>query len=135
MDQLSSEIKQAYELALQTRLKAHAPYSQFLVGAVIKFKGQDKSFIGCNVENASYGATICAERNAIFSAIAENGKQNIEWVVVVADTERATVPCALCLQVMNEFQDTDFPVYLGNLNKILEKFNYYELLPYRFDTL
>ena len=64
---ITDDIKASYQLALDVRLKAHAPYSNFKVGSAVKFKGHDQIFVGCNVENASYGGCICAERNAILN--------------------------------------------------------------------
>lgn len=89
------------DLAWQTREHAHAPYSQFFVGAAT-MDAEGKIFTGCNVENLSFGLTICAERVAISSAIAA-GVRNLQAIVVVADTETPVSPCGACRQVMAEF--------------------------------
>lgn len=128
-------VQEAFEVALNARANAHAPYSKFQVGAAIKVKGDDTIYPGCNVENASYGATVCAERNAIMSSVARKGKIEIEFIVVVCDTDPVTVPCALCLQVINEFAKGDTPIYLGNLKEIKKTVTFKDLLPMPFDTL
>lgn len=128
-------IEKAYQIALKAQKNSYSPYSHFAVGAAIKFKGDDKIYPGCNVENASYGGTNCAERTAVFSKVAESGHSPIEYVVVIANTENPTPPCALCLQIMNEFCETDFPIYMANDKAILKKMNFKEFLPYSFDTL
>jgi cytidine deaminase len=80
---------------------AYCPYSRFPVGAAILTDG-DQIVAGCNVENASYGLTICAERNAIFHAVAAGGR-TVKAVVVYTPTPRPTSPCGACRQVINEF--------------------------------
>ena len=132
---IPESITEAYKFALVAQGKAHAPYSHFLVGCAIKFKGVDELIPGCNVENASYGATICAERNALIQSVARFGKKEIEYVVVVAKTTKPTPPCALCLQVFNEFGPHDFPIWIGNSSKLLKKYMFRELLPISFNTL
>jgi cytidine deaminase len=92
-------------LAWQTRDRAHAPYSQFLVGAAV-IDDAGNTFAGCNVENLSFGLTICAERVAIATAVAA-GSHKLRAVVVVADTETPISPCGACRQVMAEFGITE----------------------------
>lgn len=89
------------ERAWQTRAHAHAPYSQFFVGAAVS-DTEGRIFTGCNVENLSFGLTICAERVAIASAIAA-GARDLTAIVVVADTDTPVSPCGACRQVMAEF--------------------------------
>ena len=113
--------------------KAYAPYSGLRVGALLKAIGHDEAIEGCNVENASYPAGICAERNALFASVSKWGKISIEWVAVVTDGERSVCPCGMCLQAMAEFAREDFPVYLGNRRGIEQTFNFSQLLPHRFD--
>jgi len=84
--------------------RAHAPYSKFRVGAAV-LTGSGKIFAGCNVENASYGLCNCAERTAIFSAVAA-GEQKLKCVVVYTPTKNATAPCGACRQVIFEFGAT-----------------------------
>ena len=89
--------------AAAARLAAYAPYSHFQVGAALLAK-DGRIFTGCNVENLSYGLTICAERNAIFSAVAA-GVREFEAIAIVADTREPVSPCGACRQVMAEFGD------------------------------
>ncbi|PIK16606.1 cytidine deaminase [Halobacteriovorax sp. JY17] len=132
MDEL---IDKAYKVALEARKNAHAPYSKFLVGSAIKIKGHDDIFPGCNVENASYGATICAERNSLIGAVARLGKVDVEFVVVACDTKPVTVPCALCLQVLSEFATPSTPIHLGDLESVKKTVLFGDLLPMPFNTL
>jgi len=118
------------EAARKVRERAYAPYSQFLVGAAVStMDGQ--IFAGCNVENSSYGLTICAERTAIFKAVSE-GQTEITGLAVVVDTEQATPPCGACRQVMWEVCG-DIPVVLANLEGELVRTTVLELLPVPFD--
>jgi len=82
--------------------RAYIRYSHFPVGAAV-LTSEDKIFAGCNVENASYGLTICAERSAIFQAIARHGATKIRAVLVYTPTKKPTAPCGACRQVINEF--------------------------------
>jgi cytidine deaminase len=132
---MNDEINKAFEVALKARENAHAPYSKFQVGAAIKIKGDETIYPGCNVENASYGATVCAERNAIMSAVARKGKIEVEYVVVACNTDPVTVPCALCLQVLSEFANPETPIYLGNLKEVKKTVLFKDLLPMPFNTL
>ncbi|ATH08711.1 cytidine deaminase [Halobacteriovorax marinus] len=132
---MNQEIEKAYKVALAARENAHAPYSKFLVGSAIKVKGHDEIFPGCNVENASYGATICAERNSLIGAVARLGKIEVEYVVVACDTKPVTVPCALCLQVLSEFAKPETPIHLGDLESVKKTVLFGDLLPMPFNTL
>ncbi|MCP5488895.1 MAG: cytidine deaminase [Verrucomicrobia bacterium] len=118
--------------AMAARERAYAPYSHFLVGAAIHCVGDGKIFAGCNVENASYGGTICAERSAIVSMVSQRGFCRIDGVVVVTNAEPASCPCGLCLQVLAEFCSPSTPVYLANLNGIQKQLTMQELLPHSF---
>ena len=122
----------AGEVARAPTGKAHAPYSNFLVGSALKVKGKDLYVPGCNVENASFGGTVCAERTSVFSSIAA-GEKEFEFIVIVTSTEPASPPCGFCRQVLSEFCDKDFPVYLANLKKIEKMMTLGELLPEMFD--
>ncbi|GFP77033.1 cytidine deaminase [Clostridium fungisolvens] len=96
--------------AINARSKAYAPYSNFPVGAAIMSDG--KIFEGCNIENASFGATNCAERTAIFKAVSE-GHQVIEAVAVIGDVNAFTYPCGICRQVIAEFaKDKEIPIII-----------------------
>jgi cytidine deaminase len=106
--------------------RAYAPYSRFHVGAVLVGK-DGRTFAGCNVENISYGLTICAERNAVFAAVAA-GCREFERIVIVADTEVPASPCGACRQVLAEF-NPDLEVVLSNFRGLSETFRLAELLP------
>lgn len=103
---------QLRDAALDARSKAYAPYSKFRVGAAL-LCADGETFTGVNVENASFGLTICAERSAIMAAVS-GGRQDFTALAVAADSEKITAPCGACLQVLAEFVSTNFPVLLIN---------------------
>jgi len=117
--------------AKQARENAHAPYSNFRVGAALRAKS-GRIFTGCNVENASYGLTLCAERVAIFKAISE-GERGFDAIAVVADTDTLTPPCGACRQIIWEFCG-DVPVVMSNLKGKVERETAGKLLPRAFDS-
>lgn len=117
--------------ARQAREHAHAPFSEFRVGAAVRTKS-GRTFGGCNVENASYGLTICAERVAIFKAISE-GEREFDAIAVVTDTDELTPPCGACRQIIWEFCG-DVPVILANLKGKIEREHSSKLLPRPFDS-
>jgi cytidine deaminase len=119
------------EAATAARENAHAPFSHFKVGAALLTTG-DEVVTGCNVENASYGLTLCAERVAIFKAISE-GKKKFAKICVVADTDALTPPCGACRQIIWEFCG-DVEVLMANLHGEGEAFQMSELLPKAFDA-
>ena len=112
--------------AIEVAGRAYAPYSKFLVGAVLVGK-DGRIFAGCNVENISFGLTICAERNAVFAAVAA-GCREFEKIVIVADTEVPASPCGACRQVLAEF-DPDLEIVLANFRGQTEMFRLSQLLP------
>jgi cytidine deaminase len=119
------------EAALAVRKNAHAPYSHFQVGAAIEAE-DGRVFTGCNVENATYGLTVCAERVAVFKAISE-GARKFKRVAVAADTETLTPPCGACRQILWEFCG-DVELILVNLEGKTETFRLKDLLPRPFDA-
>ncbi|MEA4826293.1 MAG: cytidine deaminase [Clostridium sp.] len=104
------EYKDLIREALRYRENAYVPYSNFKVGAAV-LMDDGKIYGGCNVENASYGATNCAERTAIFRAIAE-GNKKLKAIAVVGDLSTHTSPCGICRQVISEFADKDTDIIL-----------------------
>ena len=114
--------------ALSARERAYAPYSKFLVGAAVLAKS-GKIYTGCNIENASYGLTVCAERNALFSAVGA-GEREFTALCVVGDTEAPIFPCGACRQVMAEFKVPC--IILANLKGDVKEYTLKELLPYGF---
>jgi len=118
------------EAAKQARENAHAPYSNFRVGAALR-STSGRIFAGCNVENATYGLTMCAERVAIFKAVSE-GERGFSAIAVVTDTELLTPPCGACRQLIWEFCG-DIPVSMANLTGKMEVMQMRELFPRPFD--
>ena len=112
--------------AIEVAGRAYAPYSRFQVGAVLVGK-DGRIFAGCNVENISFGLTICAERNAVFAAVAA-GCREFAKIVIVADTEVPASPCGACRQVLAEF-NPDLELVLSNFRGSRETFRLSELLP------
>lgn len=125
--------KDAIQLAYKAMLNAYAPYSNFRVGAAVVSASTGAIYSGCNVENASYGATICAERNAITTAITNEGKLGIEMLVIVSEVDPPAPPCAICRQVINEFSREDTPILLvSSKSKVVERYTFKDLLPHPF---
>jgi cytidine deaminase len=116
--------------AKQARENAHAPYSNFRVGAALR-SSSGRIFGGCNVENATYGLTMCAERVAIFKAISE-GERGFSAIAVVTDTDALTPPCGACRQLIWE-SCGDIPVTMANLGGKRETLQMKELFPKPFD--
>lgn len=120
------------ELARTAREQAHAPYSQFQVGAALLTR-DGRRFSGCNVENAAYGLCNCAERTALFSAVAAGCRPgDVVAIAVVADTPEPVAPCGACRQVMAELCDDDTPVLLANLAGDTRETSVAALLPGAF---
>lgn len=118
------------EAAVAARQHAYVPYSKFAVGAAL-LTDSGNTVSGCNVENASYSLTNCAERTAIFKAVSA-GEKRFRALAVVADTEGPVQPCGACRQVMVEFCPPDLPVYLSNLRGETIETTVSALLPHAF---
>jgi len=118
------------DAARAARDRAIAPYSGFRVGAALATT-DGRVFTGCNVENASYGLTVCAERVALLKALSE-GARDFAAIVVVADTDAPTPPCGPCRQLLWEYCG-DMPVTLANLQAVKTHHSCKELLPFPFD--
>ena len=129
---MSSETVKATLIAAarDARERAHAPFSHFKVGAALETVAGD-IVAGCNIENASYGLTLCAERVAIFKAVAE-GARDFTSLAVVVDTDELTPPCGACRQIIWEFCG-DIPVTMANLEGLTETMQMSDLLPKAFD--
>lgn len=123
--------KELIDAARAAREHAYAPFSDFRVGAALD-TDDGEIISGCNVESASYGLTVCAERVAIWKAISQ-GKRKIKRIAVVADTEELTPPCGVCRQIIWEFGG-DIPVVFANLTGKVETVQMRDLLPRAFDT-
>jgi cytidine deaminase len=119
------------DAALRARENAYAPFSKFKVGAAIE-DSAGNIYTGCNVENATFGLTLCAERVAIFKAISE-GAKGFKRVAVAADTDKLTPPCGACRQILWEFCG-DIEIVLVNLQGKVEMLRLGALLPRPFDS-
>jgi cytidine deaminase len=117
--------------ALRVRENAHAPFSKFKVGAALE-SADGRIFTGCNVENATYGLTVCAERVAVFKAISE-GARKFRRIAITADTPTLTPPCGACRQILWEFCG-DIELILANLEGKTETFRLANLFPRPFDA-
>jgi cytidine deaminase len=127
---ISAKVQRAFEVAKETRKMSYSPYSKFKVGAGI-VTDSGKVFGGCNIENASYGGTVCAERVAILKAVSD-GAAKVRDVVVVTDAKEPAVPCALCLQTMAEFCEPSAMVWIADTREILLGLPFVDLLPKPF---
>jgi cytidine deaminase len=128
---LSEDLESLIEAAKRARLQSVAPFSNFLVGAAVR-TNEGKVYIGCNIESASYGLTVCAERVAIWKALSE-GERHFTEMAVVADTETLTPPCGTCRQILWEFA-RDATIVFANLAGKSEEFHIANLLPRAFDA-
>ncbi|SDJ68106.1 cytidine deaminase [Sediminibacillus albus] len=120
-----------FEKAKEIRERAYTPYSKFPVGAALLTKS-GKVYQGCNIENAAYPVSLCAERVAIFKAISD-GATDFAEMAVVADTGRPVPPCGSCRQVMSEFFDKKMNIHIGNLSDQSKTMTMEELLPFSFE--
>lgn len=118
--------------AREARERAIATFSNFRVGAAVETEG-GKIFTGCNIESASYGLTVCAERVAIWKALSEGAKCGAGYLAIVADTDELTPPCGTCRQIIWEFC-RNATVILANLRGEIETMQVGDLLPRAFDT-
>jgi len=129
----NSMVGMALKAARSAWRHAYAPYSHFQVGAALVSAKTGLIYSGCNVENGSYGATICAERNAVLHAMAEEGELGIDLLVVVSDADPPAPPCAQCLQVLSEFSRPETEVHLFNMDGSSHQiYRFGELLPHPF---
>ena len=131
--EITDIVKKAHELAVKAQANAYAKYSKHPVGAAVKAKGSEQIFVGCNMENAVNGASICAEPVAIAQLTAHQGKSLIEFIVVASDHKKGVAPCGVCRQVLLEFSDENTKVYTANLQEIQNCFTVFELMPERYD--
>ena len=118
-----------YNAAVKARENSYSPYSNFAVGAAVR-TADGKIYQGCNIENGSYGLTVCAERNAIFAAVCA-GERHLAEICVVADTSGPVSPCGACRQVMSEFKINR--IILANLKGDVKVMTLEEILPYGFE--
>ncbi len=117
------------EKAKEAKKNSYSPHSKFKVGAAL-MTAENKIYTGCNIENSSYGATVCAERTAVFKAVSE-GERNFKKIAIVSDLNDITYPCGICLQVLSEFMP-DVEIILEDKDKNIFIYKISELLPYAF---
>jgi cytidine deaminase len=121
-----------HDLALKAMAHSYSPYSGKQVGAVVELP-DGRTFTGCNIENSSFGGTVCAERVAIWKAVSEAGPSiRIQNVVVATDASPPWFPCGICRQVINEFAANDCGIHLVNKTGTVHSFTHRELLPHGF---
>ena len=124
-----SRISKLLSLARQAKVRAHAPFSHFRVGAALQ-TSSGKVYTGCNIENSSYGLTICAERTAIFKAVSE-GEFRFRSIAIVADDDDFTPPCGACRQVLLDLAG-NIEVIMVNRQGSVRTAKLFELLPFAF---
>jgi len=127
---MDNDLEKLKKEAESAQKNAYAPYSEFKVGAAL-LSENGNIYSGCNVENASYGLTVCAERNAIFNMV-RNGDSEIKKIVIVGDTEEYISPCGACRQVIAEFSEAMAEVYMFNRDGGYKKISVDEMIPYVF---
>lgn len=133
--QESSRLSQAMRneltsLAIAAKEKSYSPYSNLRVGAAV-VTASGKFYSGTNIENASYGATVCAERVAIFKAISEGHREDIVGLVVTSDQTQPIPPCGMCRQVLSELPEDVWVIMVGKNGEFIEE-RMSKLLPYKF---
>lgn len=129
-------IKELIQIALDARKNAYAPYSHYQVGAAL-LSSDGTIYSGCNIENASYGATNCAERTAFFSAVSE-GKRDFLAIAIAGGLEGEeisdyAVPCGICRQIMQEFSRDNFQLIVAKSTEDFRQYPFSEILPFGFD--
>ena len=127
---LTQEREHMLDLAYEAMEQAYTPYSHFQVGACLKGTS-GRYYLGCNIENAAYTPTNCAERTAMFKAVYE-GERNFYAIAVVCSGKNPAYPCGVCRQVLAEFCDPAMPVFCGNADRKMEMYTLNELLPCSF---
>lgn len=128
---MNDKQKELFKKASEAQKKAHAPYSEAFIGAAV-LMADGTMHSGCNVENASYGGTVCAERVAIFKAVCDGTSKQISEVMVVSDSEKPWPPCGFCRQVIAEFATEQTLVHTANLQGKVKTFKFPEIFPEAF---
>lgn len=125
-------VTKMHALAKSAQKNAYAPYSQFFVGACIR-SNTGNYYVGCNVENASYGLSLCAEANAITNMICQ-GAQLIAEIIIVTSANKPCPPCGACLQRIKEFATTNLPIHLADETAITKSLTLNDLFPQSFNA-
>ena len=131
-ESVSDDVKGLIDSAAAVMKNAYAPFSRFHVGAAILTE-RGNVYTGCNVENASLGGTICAERGAAMASVAGEGYSRFKAIAIASGSDEPAPPCALCRQFLSQFTDPDIPVYLYSVKSgVLKLFSFGVLMPYPF---
>lgn len=125
-------LKKMHQNAILAMNQAYCKYSKLAVGACL-YTSKKQFYTGCNVENASFSVTQCAEQNAIGNMVV-SGDNKIISLLIVSNREQACLPCGVCRQALGEFAEPTLTVYIANLDKILESYTLAELLPHAFNS-
>ena len=128
----AEDLQALIEKLLSIQNFAHVPYSKFPVACLVKPQGINQVFSGCNVENASYGGTICAERVALCKMVSEVKKPILEWLAVMTNSSPPDPPCGICFQFIGEFCKEDLPIHFVNAQGQVQTISFKKGLPYRF---
>ena len=126
----TTEREHMLDLAYEAMARAYTPYSHFQVGACLKSES-GTYYRGCNIENASYTPTNCAERTAIFKAVSE-GEREFTAIAIVCSGKSPAAPCGVCRQVLREFCKEDMPVVFANADRVVIEATLGDLLPHSF---
>lgn len=131
---VTPEVEKIHRQTQSVLKNSHSPYSGLQVACALKLKGQDQPVFGVNVENASYGATICAERSAIVRALSEKGGPlEIDYLLVISSYQGEPIsPCGICLQVLAEFVTPQLKIYLGDCTSVVREGFFKDFLPQAF---
>jgi cytidine deaminase len=124
--------KKLFEAALVAQKFSHSPYSKARIGAAVLLSN-GKIFSGCNVENASYGGTVCAERVAIWKAVSETAQTEISEILVISDADEPWPPCGFCRQVIAEFAGPKTQVHTANPQGKWKSFSFADIFPESFN--
>ena len=128
------DVKTIIEKAFEAAKNSYSPYSKFKVGACIEMR-DGNYFLGTNIENAAFGSTMCAERNAVYGAYSNGyGKADIKQLAIVAGSDEIVSPCGACRQVMSELMPQDAQVILLSNKDEIKIYTVSELLPYSFTS-
>ena len=127
-----TDLNRAVAVATEARKHSYSPYSRFAVGAALKLKDRDVYVPGCNVENASFGGTWCAERSAVVSAVSQYGAAAFESITVVTETNPPAYPCAFCRGVLAEFCGPELEIHLATPDGVKISTTLGALLPHPF---
>lgn len=128
---IPKQIIKLFRAAHQAQENAHAPYSHRYIGAAV-LMSDGNIYAGCNIENASYGGTVCAERVAIFKAISEGGKMPLKEVLVLSNEKEPWPPCGFCRQVIAEFAKPNTLIHTTNPHGKFKTYKFSELFPEAF---